>query len=212
MIQFLAILGNHVVYNSGMSKENIILFSVPSPEILEKIQTYIFSKIISHRIMSYLPSEGNDLKSIEKYTPIWRQYAAAHGVDFQIVDNSQRGEAAQKEIAKLDQSNILIITGGNTFKLMNHLRESGLDNAIVEFHNRGGIIVAFSAGAIVLSPSLETATHADNDQVGLADMKGLGLIDFLVLPHADNKQEQIEKLKSEGKNFQAINNSEFKIV
>lgn len=197
---------------SRLPKFLMVLFSTPSPELLEIIQHLIFPEKLKEKSMVYLPSDGSDSASIAKYSPIWIAYAKAHGAKFQLIDNSKRGQETQREINKLDKANILVITGGNTFKLMKHLRESGLDMAIKKFYKRGGIIAAFSAGAIVLSPSLETATLADNEQVGLTDLTGLGLVDFLVLPHADDKQEQIGKLKSEGKNFRTINNNEYIVV
>lgn len=195
-----------------MEKDRLVLFSVPSPEIKREIQGFVFPEFLQNRVMVYMPSDGSDKESVEKYSKEWEEYARENRAEFEIIDNSQRGEEALAQASKLDRANILVISGGNTFKLMQHLRESGFDAAIKFFREKGGIIVAFSAGAIVLSPSLETATISDNIETGLTDLTGLNIIDFLVVPHAENKQAQIDTLLSSGKKVKAIRNNEFFVI
>ena len=50
----------------------------------------------------------------------------------------------------LEEFDGIYIGGGNTFKLLKLVKESGFDKKLIDFHNRGGIIYGGSAGAIFL--------------------------------------------------------------
>ncbi len=91
---------------------------------------------------------------------------------------------------KLLNSNILVITGGNTFTLLRNLRRSGLDKAIKKFSKKNNFVLAgFSAGAIVLTPTIKicNAPLYDENEVGLKNLKGLGIVNFEVFPHYSKK-------------------------
>lgn len=50
----------------------------------------------------------------------------------------------------------IYIGGGNTYYLRYLLSQSGLDQAIVDYYRKGGVIYGGSAGAIILGKSLKT--------------------------------------------------------
>jgi len=81
--------------------------------------------------------------------------------------------------------NVIYVCGGNTFKLLKYAREANFKDTIVNLLNRGGIYIGVSAGAIILSPTIQIAASIDPDpnEVGLTNLEGFGLIDFEVLPH-----------------------------
>ena len=174
-----------------MSKR-LVLCSQPSPIVFENLKTILFPECLKDRVFAYMPSDGADLENNPKYTPIWQKFAENNHAKFVFVDNSKRGEEAEAEKRKILSANILIITGGNTFKLLNHLRQSGLDNTIKEFWQKDGEVLAgFSAGAIVLSPSIETAKTGAGDvnELGITDLTGLNIVDFEIWPHYEPSQE-----------------------
>lgn len=177
-----------------MSKR-LILFSQPTPAVWEKLAYALFPDYLTERLIAYLPSEGDSPEN-PKYTPIWQQFADSNGAKLVYVDNSKRGDEAKVEMDKLIASNILMITGGNTFKLLNHLRLSGLDKAIVEFWKKKNVVVSgFSAGAIVLSPRIDIASQpatdlADDNSIGLVDLTGLNIVDFEIWPHFNSQLDQ----------------------
>ena len=143
-----------------------------------------------------MPSDGiaNSAVCIEE----WRSYAQKFGAGFNLVDNHS-SDGAEKQ--KLLDSNILLISGGNTFTLLNNLRNSGLDHAIIEFTKKSNIIISgFSAGAIVLSPTIAVCNLPDFDDnlVKITDLRGLGVIDFEIFPHyvEDSHQNILEKYRT----------------
>lgn len=198
-----------------MSKR-LVLFSQPSVSVWKKLDSAIFPEYLDNRVFAYMPCEGDAVEFNAQFAPIWEEYTAKNHAKLVVIDNSKRDAEAHIEIAKVQSATILLITGGNTFKLLHHLRKSGLDKAITEFWKRDGVVLAgFSAGAIVLSPSIKTAEiYGDLNEVGLADLSGLKIVDFEIWPHYESAQAQ-EVADYESKssyNLQTIRNEEIMIL
>jgi len=175
--------------------KRLVLFSQPSPAVFEKLTKVLFPEYLTDRVFAYIPSEGDSPEN-DKHTPIWQQFAKNNNAKFVFIDNSKRGAEAEIERQKLSTASILIITGGNTFKLLNHLRQSGFDKSIIEFWQKDNVVLSgFSAGAIILSPriniSSQPATNfADENSINLNDFTGLNIIDFEIWPHFDKEYDQ----------------------
>jgi len=197
--------------------ERLILFSQPSPAVWEKLDTVLFPEFLKDRVFAYMPSEGDAVELNTQFAPIWDEYTKKHHAKLVTIDNSKRGNEAEIEVGKLKSANILVITGGNTFKLLNHLKKSGLDKAIIEFWKKDGVVLAgFSAGAIVLSPSIETARtgYGDVDELGLTDLSGLGIVDFEIWPHyeSDQAQEAADYKSKSTRELKLIGNEEVVVI
>lgn len=169
----------------------IVLFSVLTPNNKDEILKLVFPEEISTKILAYMPSDGENIK--QKYVDEWKEYARAHKVSFNLVNNLS--EKPKDEATKILNSNILLMTGGNTFKLLHNLRQSGLDKTIQEFVKKDEfVLTGFSAGAIVLTPTIEICNlpNYDENLVNITDFTGLGIINFEVFPHYDEAtQKQI---------------------
>lgn len=101
-------------------------------------------------------------------------------------------EIAGKEESELERLlkgfDVIFLTGGNTFYLLEKIRESGFDRVIKKLVENGVIYAGESAGAIVAGPNIEPVEFMDHKEEAksLTDYTGLGLIDFIPLPHYDN--------------------------
>jgi dipeptidase E len=84
--------------------------------------------------------------------------------------------SGRSEPSALDRFASVYIGGGNTFRLLHLVRESGFDEALVQFVRRGGPVYGGSAGAILLGRETSTAAHADANYLGLTDLRGLDLV------------------------------------
>lgn len=169
--------------------KRLVLFSTPTPANIEKVLTQIFPDEIKNKIFAYMPSDGANCP--QKYIDEWKSYAEKHNAEFRYIDNSKF--QAQDEAEKLLCSNILVITGGNTFKLLDNLRKSGLDKAIKDFSAKDDFVLAgFSAGALVLTPTIEVCNlpNYDENLVGVQDLTGIGLVNFEVFPHYDETEHK----------------------
>ena len=90
---------------------------------------------------------------------------------------------------------VIYMIGGNTFYLLKELREKQLDEKIIQAINNGVIYVGSSAGSIILGKTIETALPYDENWVGSEDFIGLNLVDGIIIPHANRKQEFIKEAK-----------------
>lgn len=92
----------------------------------------------------------------------------------------------------VDGIDVLFVAGGNTYYLLQKLRQTGFDRTIDDFVSAGGIYAGASAGAIVAGPQIEPVAELDQRQAaaGLESTEGLNLVPFTVLPHAGTHDER----------------------
>ena len=89
------------------------------------------------------------------------------------------------------------ISGGNTFGTMKHLRESGLDKAILNYVQNGAIYIGGSAGAHIATADISHVAKYDRDTFGLTDLSGLGLYNGILICHySDERKDDFEMLKT----------------
>jgi len=110
---------------------------------------------------------------------------------FDIVDKNQ-----STVDQALSQSNIIYCAGGNTFYLLNHIKQSGLSNILRKHLRKGLIYAGSSAGAVVAGMDISIATEFDDPKTApkLTDYTGLQLINLCLLPHYGQEKYQ-EKYK-----------------
>lgn len=90
---------------------------------------------------------------------------------------------------------IIYMIGGNTFYLLKELKEKNLAKKIIQAIDNGVIYVGSSAGSIILGKTIETALLYDENWVNLVDLKGLNIVNGIIIPHANRKQEFIKEVK-----------------
>lgn len=94
---------------------------------------------------------------------------------------------------------IIYMIGGNTFYLLKELKEKKLVKKIIQAINNGVIYIGSSAGSIILGKTIETALPYDENWVGIEDFTGLNIVDGIIIPHANRKQEFIAEAKEKYK-------------
>lgn len=162
----------------------------------------MFPKEWGKIVFGYMPSDGTSEKN-QEYIPFWKTITEKCGAEFTFINNSLNSEEERK---KVNACNSLVITGGNTYTLLNNLKRNGFDNSLKDFVKKDNFVLsAFSAGAIAISPTIkivkeEWAFGPDTNLVGLKDLTGINLIDFEILPHytagADDALLEKYRLKS----------------
>jgi dipeptidase E len=116
------------------------------------------------------------------------------------------------EVSGLGSFGVVYVCGGNTFSILNKLRETGLDIFIIQQVHAGAVYVGVSAGSIIAGPSIEIASwgsEGDKNEIGLKDMTGFNLVDFEVFPHFHEElHSEIEEFKKKVpyKVFELTNN------
>lgn len=88
------------------------------------------------------------------------------------------------------RSDIIHLSGGNTFYFIKHLRKSKMLKELKDFALRGGIITGLSAGAIIMTRSIHTAGFPefdrDENEDNVSNFRGMGLVNFEFFPHYKN--------------------------
>lgn len=191
-----------------------ILFSEPQESVLDKMVSELFIK--PNMQVAYMPSDGAN-SSNPKYESFWNNYVGRNNSEMVSINNSLRGSDVVNENQKIIKSDALILTGGNTFQFLNHLKQSGLDKTIVEYSKSDKIIVGFSAGAIILSSTIEIAQlpPCDENLIGLTDLSALNLIEFDIYPHYDETEHKDivdEYEKKTGRNVKRLTNEDLLIL
>jgi dipeptidase E len=157
------------------------------------------SFLIDKFFLDTLPKNGRFL-----YIPIalrgHKLYSTAHSwmksitklheredVQFEIVDDPSRyNPEALKEFSGI------YIGGGNTWSLIQELKDSGFADILIQYTEAGGQVYGGSAGAIIMGKRIDT--HDDENKIGLRDMLGFNLLNnFSVACHF--KDEQNDQFK-----------------
>lgn len=157
------------------------MFSTLTDTNKETILNQILPTELINKSIAYMPSDG--VQGAQEYIKQWKDIAQRYDATFQVINNLTQ---SIEEKDKLLASNVLVISGGNTFNLMHNLRESGLDKTIKKFISKSDFVLSgFSAGAIALSPSIKICNLPDFDEnlINLKDLEALNIVDFEVFPH-----------------------------
>ncbi|MDG6243899.1 MAG: Type 1 glutamine amidotransferase-like domain-containing protein [Methanolobus sp.] len=141
-------------------------------KIKGKTVTFISTASIPEEVTFYV---DDDKKAFEELGIIVHE--------FNVTEHSGR------EIANtLDNNDYIFVSGGNTFYLLQELKNTGADKIIAEQIKKGKIYIGASAGSIIMAPSIEYVDTMDDRTKAekLNKDQALGIVDFHPLPHYTN--------------------------
>lgn len=178
-----------ILYSGGTEKENRLL----NGRALELTQTETPK-------LTLIPSSSlfadEDFKYfVEDFSKLGVQRFMHFCVDIPFT------QTLLKEVLKSD---LIFLGGGNTFYFLKHLKKNKMFEHFRVFLKRGGVLCGLSAGAIVLTPHVHTASfpHFDRDE-NPWDMKHLSAmrqVNFEFFPHYKNSKRYDEELLFHSKN------------
>ena len=96
----------------------------------------------------------------------------------------------------INDFDIIYMMGGNTFYLLDIIRKTGFDKVIGDFINKGKIYIGSSAGSEILGNFVDIALGYDENKVNMKDFTGLKIVDALIVPHSNRKEEFLKNLKN----------------
>ena len=86
---------------------------------------------------------------------------------------------------------VVFIGGGNTYKLLKELKESGSFEKLRTYLENGGVAFGGSAGAIIFGEDLESCNLDDPNEVGLTDTAGMDVLQGVsLLCHFTNREKE----------------------
>ncbi|MEO0769191.1 MAG: Type 1 glutamine amidotransferase-like domain-containing protein [Cyanobacteria bacterium J06649_4] len=90
----------------------------------------------------------------------------------------------EEDISALFSCDAIHLSGGNTFHFLKWLKALQLIDMLKDYVNAGGVLIGTSAGSILMTPNISTATLCgDTNNVALTDWSSLGLVNFSFWPH-----------------------------
>jgi len=110
----------------------------------------------------------------------------------------------------LERCDLIHVGGGNAYYLLQEIRRSGFDQLLGQALSDGKPYVGSSAGSAVTGPSIDPLAPMDQPDAApmLESTAGLGLVDFVTIPHVGN--EAFEPTSS--KIVSGVYGSTFKLV
>lgn len=105
--------------------------------------------------------------------------------DYNLTELDFSVEKREKIVKKLEATDLLYISGGNSFFLLQEIEKKDLKEVIREKISRGMIYVGESAGAIISAQDIEYSALMDDRSKAqnLKTTAALGLISKYIVPH-----------------------------
>lgn len=104
--------------------------------------------------------------------------------------------SVEDKVGLVNEADLIVVGGGNTFHLVAEMHKYGLMDAIAKRAKDGTPYVGWSAGSNVACPTL--CTTNDMPIVQPASFKTLNLVPFQINPHYLDPQPEIDKLVKHG--------------
>lgn len=146
---------------------------------------------------------GNFTKWLDTYKWEWEE----KGFKTIIADLKENPVELKKKLQSVD---IIDVTGGDVNWLLDWAKKSQLDTYLKDILNRWTIYIGTSAGSWLVVPDIWLTWW---DPEWKLDHIGLGIVDFVVVPHQreSDKQSNVENLKTRRNYLQSVINFPWKI-
>jgi len=174
---------NLVLYSGGFEKENISL----DRKLLELADK-------ENPSITYIPSCSYDSEiDFNDFIRHYRALGISRFIHFPV--DIDFDETIKKEAFLSD---IIHLSGGNTYYFLKHLRRKGMLKELKAFVKRGGVLTGLSAGAILMTPSICTAGFPefdkDENEDNIKNLKAMNLVRFEFFPHYRNSKRYDSEL------------------
>lgn len=99
---------------------------------------------------------------------------------------------------KIKMADIIYFCGGDTIKLVNDLKEYGIDSLLKEAIEKGVVVAGMSAGAIMACYSgYSDALKLRDEKDSFSFVSGLNFLDIVICPHYEKNSEKDLELKED---------------
>ena len=184
--------------SQGLNVKDEILKILPKPP-RELNLTHITTASKDEKDKSYVARDTQALKDL----------------GFNVTELDLCGLTESKLWKLFKKTDIIYVQGGNTFYLLECVKESGFDKIVKSLINKGTIYIGKSAGTYIAGPTIEQSswTH-DHNKFGLEDLTGLSLVPFIIYVHYVPRDEEIlkEKIPNCGYEVKILDDNQAKLV
>lgn len=140
--------------------------------------------------LCFIPTAGNPKK---KKLQDKAEYKAMLKAGFQVEVLDIEGKTISEISPILDRNDVILVSGGNTFYLLQETRRNGFDKELNRVISEGKMYVGSSAGSVILGPDIAYIEQMDEPEEApdLAFTKGLSEIPISIVPHRGNPKYSV---------------------
>lgn len=124
---------------------------------------------------------------------------------FKVTDVDIKHKNERELFDMLSKYDLVVVAGGYVFYMLEKSLESGFDKVLNKLLAKGTVYVGGSAGAVLVGPSLLPVESLDDPSKAplLKSFDGLGLVNFVVIPHSGEEKykERYDKILEKFKHF-----------
>ncbi len=147
----------------------------------------------SPRVLLLPTALKDDLKYCEGFGDYYGKELGCK-VDFLKILQEKPTEKGIKE--KIEEADILYVSGGNTLYMMNTFRKQGIDQLLIKAYESGTVMCGLSAGSMCwFKYGMSDARKFKKDPSKMIKVHGLGMIDALNAVHFDKDKNREQLLK-----------------
>ncbi|MFK7861678.1 MAG: Type 1 glutamine amidotransferase-like domain-containing protein [Granulosicoccus sp.] len=165
---------------------NIYLSGGGSTEQTKALDELYFGSIPSGSRIAYIPIALRHSRSIEDCANWFRHLLSENG-DFtlSVLDD------LTEQRSDLMNFDAVYIGGGNTYDLLQEVRNSGVEKYLKQFAESGKPIYGGSAGAVLLGKDIGTVARMDTNKGNISNTSGLNSTSgFSVWPHYNSSEDE----------------------
>jgi dipeptidase E len=162
----------------------------------EYIDLRVVERIGKRGSITYIPSDSTHPVATSFFEDFKRYYGYYGIKSFKYFCHDRPFRPI--DVRRALEADAVYLSGGNTFYFKYSLRRSKIDSKLRSFATKGGTLLGQSAGSILMTPTITTAAVGsikDENEVGLKDMTGLGLINVLFVPHYEERRNVTAELR-----------------
>ena len=150
-------------------------------DVIEKFINFI-NEDFKGKTVTFIPT-ASVVEEVDFYVESAKNKLIDLGMNVDLLDIS-KSDIVEIE-KKLRNNDYIYVSGGNTFFLLQEMKNSGAAHIIIDEVNKGKVYIGESAGSVVASPNIEYINAMDSvdEAKALESYVGLNLIDFYPLPH-----------------------------
>ncbi|KEP26019.1 Type 1 glutamine amidotransferase-like domain-containing protein [Bacillus zhangzhouensis] len=132
--------------------------------------------------VTFIPT-ASAVEEVKHYVEAAKE--AFHELDMHIETVQMAEQTAQEITHMIERNDVIYVSGGNTFYLLQELRKHRLDHVLKEEINKGKLYIGESAGSIIMAPSIEYISLMDDQEKApeLPAFQGINEISNYPVPH-----------------------------
>ncbi len=171
---------------------NLLFLSNQNLSKSEQIDEAIISLFqhTKNKSIAYFPSQTDFPK---QYLAYIEAYYKRLGIKIDVYFDSDK----QYDFSLLETAlkcDAIYLSGGHTFHFWHNIVQKDLIKPLTEFAKNDGIFIGVSAGAIMMTPKIDSSVLCGDPIIEGLSTKALGFFNWEFVPHANSIHEINEKL------------------